>query len=129
MNNMQFDEATQTYRGTFGSYRWNGQELGQTFTGANKPLQITPEWIVPSYRDVFTGYWQDPLHNDFVRAFGGDDSVVEGDEGDFVHASGAWDINRQGWHRRTAVNLMMPCTQYISARTQNHSQRWSAVHA
>lgn len=59
MNNMQFDEATQTYRGTVEPYRWNAEEQGQTFTGLNKPWQATPDWIAQSYLDVFASYWQD----------------------------------------------------------------------
>ena len=67
MNNMQFDEATQTHRGTLGRYRWNAEAPGQTFTGFNKPLQVTPDWLDQSRRDVFAsfaGYWQNPWNND-----------------------------------------------------------------
>ncbi len=62
MNNMEFDEATQTYRGTVEPYRWNGEEQGQAFTGLKKPLQVTPEWIARSHLDVFVSYWQDQWH-------------------------------------------------------------------
>ncbi|MDR6155542.1 hypothetical protein QF021_003631 [Acidovorax delafieldii] len=63
MNNMYFDEATQTYYGTAELYGWSGEEHGQIFTGFNKPLQVTPEWIVQSYKHVFANYWQDqPLN-------------------------------------------------------------------
>ena len=62
MNNMQFDEATQTYWGTVEPYRWNAEEQGQTFTGLNKPLQVTPEWVARSHLDVFASYWQGQLH-------------------------------------------------------------------
>lgn len=64
MNNMQFDEATQTYHGTVDLYRWSGEEEGQIFTGFNKPLQVTPEWIAQSYKDVFASYWQDQPPNE-----------------------------------------------------------------
>ncbi len=37
MNNMQFDEAKQTYRGTVEPYRWNSEEQGQLFMGLNEP--------------------------------------------------------------------------------------------
>jgi len=63
MNNMQFDEATQTYRGTVEPYRRNGEEQGQTFTGLNKPLQVMPDWVDPSHLDVFASYWQDQWNN------------------------------------------------------------------
>lgn len=63
MNNMHFDETTQTYRGTIEPYRWNVEEQGQVFTGFNKPLQVTPEWIAQSYFDVFASYWQDQWNN------------------------------------------------------------------
>jgi hypothetical protein len=62
MNNTQFEEATQTYRGTVEPYRWDGEEQGQTFTGLNKPLQVTPEWIARSHLDVFASYWQGQLY-------------------------------------------------------------------
>lgn len=42
MNNMQFDETTQTYRGTVEPYRWNAEEQGQAFTGLDKPLRSHP---------------------------------------------------------------------------------------
>lgn len=67
MNNMQFDEATQTYRGAVGPYRWNGEEHGQPFTAFRKPLRVTPEWIAQSYLDGFAGfasYWQDQSRNE-----------------------------------------------------------------
>ena len=63
MNNMQFDEATQTYRGTVEPYRWNREEHGQAFTGLNKPLQVTPEWVAQSHLDVCASYWQDQWNN------------------------------------------------------------------
>lgn len=40
MNNMQFDEATQTYGGTVGPYRWNGEEQGQPFTVAAMQMLV-----------------------------------------------------------------------------------------
>jgi hypothetical protein len=64
MNNMQFDEATQTYRGTVEPYRWNAEEQGQAFMGLNKPWQVTPDWIAQSYLDVFASYWQDQPRNE-----------------------------------------------------------------
>lgn len=67
MDNMQFDEATQTYRGTVEPYRWNGEEHGQPFTAFHKPLQVTPEWIARSDLDGFAGfasYWQDQWNNE-----------------------------------------------------------------
>lgn len=67
MNNMQFDEATQTYRGMVGPYRWDGEEHGQPFTAFHKPLRVTPEWIARSYLDGFAGfasYWQDQPRNE-----------------------------------------------------------------
>lgn len=64
MNNMQFDEATQTYHGTVERYRWSGEEEVQIFMGFNKPLQVTPEWIAQSYQDVFASYWQDQPRNE-----------------------------------------------------------------
>ncbi|WP_124514263.1 hypothetical protein [Acidovorax sp. FJL06] len=66
MNNMQFDEATQTYRGTVELYRWNDKEQGQTFMGVNKPLQITPESTDWSYRDLFASYWPDQLGSEGI---------------------------------------------------------------
>ena len=62
MNNMQFDEATQTYRGTVEPYRVS--EDGVSLTGFKKPLQITPDGITQSYMDVFASYWQDQWHNE-----------------------------------------------------------------
>ena len=57
MNNMQFDEATQTYRGTVEPYRVS--EDGISHMGFTKPLQVAPEWMGQSYLDVFASYWQD----------------------------------------------------------------------
>ena len=62
MNNMQFDEATQTYRGAVGPYRVS--EVGFSQIGFKKPLQIAPEWIGESYQDVFASYWQDQWHSE-----------------------------------------------------------------
>lgn len=64
MNNMQFDEATQTYHGTVELYRWSGEGEGQIFTGVNKPLQVTPDWAAQSYKDVFANYWQNQQRNE-----------------------------------------------------------------
>ncbi len=64
MNNMHFEETTQTYRGTVEPYRWNAEEQGQTFAGFNKPLQVTPEWIARSHLDVFASYWQGQWTNE-----------------------------------------------------------------
>lgn len=67
MNNMQFDEATQTYRGTVGPYRWNGEAQGQIFTAFHKPLRVTSEWIARSYLDGFAGFashWQNQWNNE-----------------------------------------------------------------
>ncbi|RYH25194.1 MAG: hypothetical protein EON54_24325 [Alcaligenaceae bacterium] len=67
MNNMQFDEATQTYRGTVGPYRGTVEEHGQPFTAFHKPLRVTPEWIARSYLDGFAGfasYWEDQPRNE-----------------------------------------------------------------
>lgn len=73
MNNVQFDEATQTYRGTVGPYHWNGEEQGQAFTELNKPLRVTQEWVAQSHLDVFESYWQGRLYPEGNR----ENSVVK----------------------------------------------------
>jgi hypothetical protein len=64
MDNMQFDEATQTYWGAVGPYRWSEEEHGQPFTAFHKPLRVTPEWVDQSHLDVFAGYWQGQWNNE-----------------------------------------------------------------
>lgn len=59
MNNMQFDEATQTYRGTVEPYHLSDDSLA--FIGTNKPLQVSPEWMASSHLDMFASFasgWQ-----------------------------------------------------------------------
>lgn len=59
MNNLHFDEATQTYQGTVEPYRVSDDNLA--FTGLNKPLQVSPEWMAPSHLDMFASFasgWQ-----------------------------------------------------------------------
>ena len=59
MNNMQFDEATQTYSGIAEPYHVSEDSL--TLSGTNKPLELSLDWIAQSqsYLDGLSSYWQD----------------------------------------------------------------------
>ncbi|WP_462386738.1 hypothetical protein [Acidovorax sp. Q11] len=56
MNNMQFDQATQTYRGAVGPYLISEDSLA---FGTHKPLQLPLDWAPQSYLDGLSTYWQD----------------------------------------------------------------------
>lgn len=63
MNNMQFDEATQTYRGRVSPYRWDGEGQEQFFSARHKPLQVTPQCVARAQLDILKNYWIDQAGN------------------------------------------------------------------